>query len=1382
MDRLEGKALSRSPPGSGPSANDSAGPPSDEVTMARLERMSSAQGRRQLSIAGRQATQSVRDGIEEMRRRPSMRERADRAAAALDGKPLERAASACAARPPAPPLKRTLTAPRSRSMRLRPQEDVQALSRTLSATIVDDDAAAEKQQPETLLFSWGRGSLLHDAATAPDASTPVAKFASRGVRIVNCATSGYHALCADSEGRVFAAGANEGNQGDASRPEDALPRAVRVECLPIGARIVAIACGARHSVCITSQGRVLCWGANDRGQCGDRRDTVQPRAVQGVLARCVAATVCCGDAFTTCVTSRFEVYAWGAQEACGSPEAKADDRGAVEVHRINTLVGVPVIGLAAGAGHCVAHTQTGEAWSWGRDEHGQCGVGDATLGRATLVEAPKRLEVPSSIDRVACGRAHTLLLTKSGAVLGCGRNHAGQLGLAERKDVLLPTAVFPSLLARAVIAVAGGDAHSLAVLDDGSLLAFGRPVGCGATGSEVVDAFPVPLPLERPCFHVVAAGDASLALCRGSPGAPVRRASAAPGAPFWRDGYTDFAVQGAKLAKRADSFLQAAASAAPICSAEAAAVGAQAAGGDAGALDRVCDVLAWPSLLSASFVRDAPAAPHDDCRFDEDAFEACFAPLDAFFRADDAARRRAALAILAGATRLGAARHEANSADAARCAVSLLAATAAVLSGDHPTGENNPSDEEKVKGATSLLAWEAARAAIEVVLSAHEATRARAVVACLPTDREDREVLRERLRRPLRFLVATACRRAGLDGVLPCGGQFPALGQLSSLKVEGELSMARDVILDRPAALARAASALQRVGALPPARTAFSAARHALFGLELLRRAGAASNVPREETLERYRVPEVDSLGVVIAMPSEDASPYQPGPGGLLIDFLKWQEASAPSVNTDSCWYLSGHAWLASPAARRELLSFDARRRQQQSFLQTAMRAQLSGEGVPYLVLEVPRQSLLEDSLAFLRSVPGADLTKELKIKFKGEQGVDAGGLKKEFFQLLVPQLFDPVVGMFSRTAHEEVFFNAACDWYLDEYELAGLLVGLAVYNSVVLEVRLPVVAYKKLLYAGARTPEFEPTLSDLGQLDASLAKGLRSLLTFEPGGDVEGVFCRTFEDDDPNSAPGAGDMVELLPDGAQTPVTGENREDYVAALCDYRLKTAVATQFDRFAKGFWRVLGQSSIERVVEAEELRVMVQGDEAPLDWEALQGVCAYEGFGASAGEDSGEAAPTGDADASPGDDNATADGELAGDAGSGESAPPGGDDEAPGGTGASPLRRKSSHGHSHSNVPVIKALWAAVASFDEALQRDFLMFVTGSKTAPMGGLGALRPPAHSSFKIQRAGPDSNALPTSHTCFNTLLLPEYDPPSKLRRHLEYAVREGHEGFALE
>ena len=129
-----------------------------------------------------------------------------------------------------------------------------------------------------------------------------------------------------------------------------------------------------------------------------------------------------------------------------------------------------------------------------------------------------------------------------------------------------------------------------------------------------------------------------------------------------------------------------------------------------------------------------------------------------------------ALSILSGATRLGAARHEANSADAARCALALMCSAASVLECDHSIDGEEPSDADAAKGATTLLAWDAARAAIEVVLSAHEATRARAVVACLPTDREERAVLRERLRRPLRFLVAHACRRAALEGVLPCGG------------------------------------------------------------------------------------------------------------------------------------------------------------------------------------------------------------------------------------------------------------------------------------------------------------------------------------------------------------------------------------------------------------------------------------------------------------------------------------------------------------------------------------------------------------------------------------------------------------------------------------
>jgi hypothetical protein len=64
-----------------------------------------------------------------------------------------------------------------------------------------------------------------------------------------------------------------------------------------------------------------------------------------------------------------------------------------------------------------------------------------------------------------------------------------------------------------------------------------------------------------------------------------------------------------------------------------------------------------------------------------------------------------------------------------------------------------------------------------------------------------------------------------------------------------------------------------------------------------------------------------------------------------------------------------------------------------------------------------------------------------------------------------------------------------------------------------------------------------------------------------------------------------------------------------------------------------------------------------------------------------------------------------------------------------------------------------LWDIVHGvFDDAQRRRLLFFVTGSDRAPVKGLGAL------ALTVSRNGPDSPRLPTAHTCFNYLLLPEY------------------------
>lgn len=42
------------------------------------------------------------------------------------------------------------------------------------------------------------------------------------------------------------------------------------------------------------------------------------------------------------------------------------------------------------------------------------------------------------------------------------------------------------------------------------------------------------------------------------------------------------------------------------------------------------------------------------------------------------------------------------------------------------------------------------------------------------------------------------------------------------------------------------------------------------------------------------------------------------------------------------------------------------------------------------------------------------DLKKQLVVEFEGEQGVDEGGVSKEFFQLIVEEIFNPDYGMFT--------------------------------------------------------------------------------------------------------------------------------------------------------------------------------------------------------------------------------------------------------------------------------------------------------------------------------------------------------------------------------
>lgn len=104
------------------------------------------------------------------------------------------------------------------------------------------------------------------------------------------------------------------------------------------------------------------------------------------------------------------------------------------------------------------------------------------------------------------------------------------------------------------------------------------------------------------------------------------------------------------------------------------------------------------------------------------------------------------------------------------------------------------------------------------------------------------------------------------------------------------------------------------------------------------------------------------------------------------------------------------------------------------------------------------------------------NLRAQLKVRFHGEEGVDEGGVAKEFFQLLVEQLFNPDYGMFRYMEETRNFWFVSQSYEsLVQFELIGIILGLALYNQIILDVQFPLVLYKKLLSACPRWIQDSP-------------------------------------------------------------------------------------------------------------------------------------------------------------------------------------------------------------------------------------------------------------------------------------------------------------------
>merc|ERR1711964_255181 len=105
----------------------------------------------------------------------------------------------------------------------------------------------------------------------------------------------------------------------------------------------------------------------------------------------------------------------------------------------------------------------------------------------------------------------------------------------------------------------------------------------------------------------------------------------------------------------------------------------------------------------------------------------------------------------------------------------------------------------------------------------------------------------------------------------------------------------------------------------------------------------------------------------------------------------------------------------------------------------------------------------------------------------------------------------------------------------------------------------------------------------------------------------------------------------------------------------------------------------------------------------------------------------------------------------------------------------LEQSTKHEGFDPEDDTVKMFWRVVHALSEGDKRLFLKFTTGSDRVPVGGLKELH------FVLGKNGDDPNMLPTAHTCFNHLLLPEYTDESTCGTKLRQAIQNCH-GFGLQ
>jgi E3 ubiquitin-protein ligase HUWE1 len=362
------------------------------------------------------------------------------------------------------------------------------------------------------------------------------------------------------------------------------------------------------------------------------------------------------------------------------------------------------------------------------------------------------------------------------------------------------------------------------------------------------------------------------------------------------------------------------------------------------------------------------------------------------------------------------------------------------------------------------------------------------------------------------------------------------------------------------------------------------------------------------------------------------------------------------------------------------------------------------------LRISVRRAYILEDSYNQLRLRPTQDLKGRLTVHFQGEEGIDAGGLTREWYQLLSRVIFDRGALLFTTVGNDLTFQPNPNSVYQTEhlsyFKFVGRVVGKALFDGQLLDVHFTRSFYKHML--GVKV-----THHDIEAIDPDYFKNLKWMLE----NDITDVLDLTFSIDADEEKLILYEKTEvtdyeLIPGGRNIKVTEENKHQYVDLVVEHRLTTAIRPQINAFLEGFNELINRELVS-IFNDKELELLISGL-PDIDLDDMRVNTEYSEYSAAS--------------------------------------------------------------------PAIQWFWEVVQGLSKEDKARLLQFVTGTSKVPLEGFSALQGISGSQkFQIHKAYGSADHLPSAHTCFNQLDLPEYPSKQHLEERLLLAIHEGNEGFGF-